>query len=50
MTNDLTPEEQDLISQATPQDWTEATAELMEDPEFWQEIAASFLEGLTGRR
>ena len=48
--NALTPEEQELISQATPQDWAEAGAELVEDPEFWQEVAAAFLEGLTGRR
>jgi hypothetical protein len=48
--NDLTPEEQDLLSQATSQDWAEAGDELVTDPEFWGEVAASFLEGLTGRR
>lgn len=48
--NDLTPEEQDLLSQATPQDWAEAGAELVTDPEFWGDVAAAFLEGLTGRR
>ena len=48
--NALTPEEQELLSKATPQDWAEAGAELVEDPEFWEEIAAAFMEGLTGRR
>jgi hypothetical protein len=48
--NDLTPKEQDLLSQATPQDWAEAGAELATDPEFWGEVVGAFLEGLTGRR
>lgn len=48
--NDLTSEEQELLAQATSEDWAEATAELVADPSFWEEIAESFLNGLTGRR
>jgi len=48
--DDLTPEQREAIASATPQDWAEAGAELVTDPEFWGEVAAAFLEGLTGRR
>lgn len=48
--DELTPEEQELLVQATPEDWKEAIAELAVDPSFWSEIATSFVDGLAGRR
>ena len=44
--NDLTPEERQLLAKATPADWAEAGAELINDPGFWAQIATAFIEGM----
>ena len=43
---DLTPEEREILKQATPQDIIRAIAELIADPSFWGGIGKSFLNGM----
>jgi hypothetical protein len=42
---DLTPEEQQAIAQATPEQWAEAAADIATDPQFWQEMGAAIVQG-----
>jgi len=42
----LTPEERELLKQATPQDVIRAIGELIVDPSFWGGIGTSFLNGM----
>jgi hypothetical protein len=42
----LTPEERELLKQATPQDVLRAIGELIVDPSFWGDIGTSFLNGM----
>jgi len=44
--DDLTPVEREAIAKATAQDWMDALAACVKDPEFWQGIAAAFLQGM----
>jgi hypothetical protein len=43
----LTPEERELLKQATPQDVLRAIGELIVDPSFWGGIGTAFLDGMT---
>jgi hypothetical protein len=43
---DLTPEERELLKQATPQDVLRAIGELIVDPSFWGGIGTAFLDGM----
>ena len=42
---DLTAAEKEALAQATPEQIAEAAAELVREPEFWAELAGSFVEG-----
>lgn len=47
MLNELTKEEQDALKDATLKDWIEAIHELINEPQFWKDVAKSFFQGLT---
>lgn len=42
---DLTPEEQQAIANATPEDWAQAANDLARDPEFWGELGTAIVQG-----
>ena len=44
--NDLTPEERQALKNATAPEWIKAIRDLINDPQFWQEIRIAFVEGV----
>lgn len=42
--NTLTPEQQEQIKQSTLQDWIDALANCLKDPDFWKGIVTVFFE------
>lgn len=44
-TFNLTPEEQRVLLEATPEQWAETVSELAKDPAFWTDLVASVLAG-----
>ena len=42
---ELTPEEQEAVANATPEDWANAAAIAARDPEFWARVGNAFLMG-----
>jgi hypothetical protein len=42
---DLTPEEQRILAEATPEQWAEVAQTLGRDPEFWVELGQAIVQG-----
>jgi hypothetical protein len=44
--NDLTPEERQALKNATAPEWVKAIRDLINDPQFWQDIRIAFVAGV----
>ena len=44
--NDLTPEERQALKDATAPEWIKAIRDLINDPQFWQDIRIAFVAGV----
>jgi hypothetical protein len=44
---DLTPEEQRILAEATPQEVADALAEIAADGDFWKELGSEMLQSFT---
>ena len=41
---DLTPDEQRILAEATPEQWAEALTDLATDRQFWQGLGATLVQ------